>query len=210
MSEEIKSKKQRTVIYIDGFNLYFGMKDNGWKRYYWLDLWKFGEAISQDREVISVKYFTAIVSKPAAKNVRQRKFISAQKTLNNPPDIIKGKYYSKTKHCLSCEEPYERHEEKMTDVNIATHLVNDAWLDLYDVAIVVSGDSDLSTPIRTVNNQFEDKKVIVGFPPNRHSKQLKGLGSWFPIHESTFKKCQLPDVIEREGKQALTRPDRWK
>ena len=28
----------RVISYIDGFNLYFGLKDKGWKRYYWLDL----------------------------------------------------------------------------------------------------------------------------------------------------------------------------
>jgi len=29
---------QRVITYIDGFNLYFGLKDKGWKRYYWLNL----------------------------------------------------------------------------------------------------------------------------------------------------------------------------
>ena len=29
---------ERVIAYIDGFNLYFGLKSKGWKRYYWRDL----------------------------------------------------------------------------------------------------------------------------------------------------------------------------
>ena len=29
---------QRVAVYIDGFNLYYGLKSKGWSRYYWLDL----------------------------------------------------------------------------------------------------------------------------------------------------------------------------
>ena len=31
---------ERVIVYIDGFNLYFGLKSKGWKRYYWLNLQK--------------------------------------------------------------------------------------------------------------------------------------------------------------------------
>ncbi|RPH91946.1 MAG: NYN domain-containing protein [Calditrichaeota bacterium] len=34
---------QRVIAYIDGFNLYFGLKSKGWKRYYWLNLQKLVE-----------------------------------------------------------------------------------------------------------------------------------------------------------------------
>ena len=32
------SAPRRLIAYIDGFNLYFGLKEKGWKRYYWLDM----------------------------------------------------------------------------------------------------------------------------------------------------------------------------
>ena len=35
-------------------------------------------------------------------------------------------------------------EEKGSDVNLAVHLLNDAWLDRYECAVVVSNDSDLA------------------------------------------------------------------
>jgi hypothetical protein len=29
---------ERVIAYIDGFNLYFGLKSTGWKKFYWLNL----------------------------------------------------------------------------------------------------------------------------------------------------------------------------
>ena len=29
---------ERVIAYIDGFNLYYGISDKGWRRYLWLDL----------------------------------------------------------------------------------------------------------------------------------------------------------------------------
>ena len=37
-------KKQKVIVYVDGFNFYYGLKgDPKWKRYYWLDIVKFFE-----------------------------------------------------------------------------------------------------------------------------------------------------------------------
>jgi len=30
----------RVIAYIDGYNLYYGLREQGWKRYYWLNLQK--------------------------------------------------------------------------------------------------------------------------------------------------------------------------
>ena len=29
---------RRVAVYVDGFNLYYGLRSKGWRRYYWLDL----------------------------------------------------------------------------------------------------------------------------------------------------------------------------
>ena len=39
MGEQDASPK-RVLAYVDGFNLYFGLKDSGWQRYYWLNIQK--------------------------------------------------------------------------------------------------------------------------------------------------------------------------
>jgi uncharacterized LabA/DUF88 family protein len=52
-----------------------------------------------------------------------------------------------------------RAEEKGSDVNLAIHLVNDAWKDLYDVALIISNDADLRGAMDMVKN--ERKKEIM-------------------------------------------------
>ena len=50
----------RVISYIDGFNLYFGLKDKGWKRYYWLDLAALSGALLKPGQTLeSTHYFTA-------------------------------------------------------------------------------------------------------------------------------------------------------
>lgn len=41
-----------------------------------------------------------------------------------------------------------KNEEKGSDVNLAIHLLNDAWNNRFDVAVVVSNDSDLAEAMR--------------------------------------------------------------
>ncbi len=48
-------------------------------------------------------------------------------------------------------------EEKGSDVNLAAHVLNDAWLDKYDCAVVISNDSDLAEPLRLVREQNKKK-----------------------------------------------------
>jgi uncharacterized LabA/DUF88 family protein len=43
-----------------------------------------------------------------------------------------------------------KNEEKGSDVNLALHLLNDAWQDAFDCAVVVSNDSDLAEALRMV------------------------------------------------------------
>lgn len=75
--------------------------------------------------------------------------------------------------CFSCGNEWLRHEEKKTDVNIAVRILDDAYDDRFDKAIVVSGDSDLVPAIQSVYTRFPEKRIIVAFPPKRNSAELK-------------------------------------
>ena len=54
----------------------------------------------------------------------------------------------------------------MSAVNLAPHLLKDGFLDLYDVAIVITNDTDLCEPIRFVRNTIGKETIIVR-PVNR-------------------------------------------
>jgi hypothetical protein len=54
-------KKQKTIVYIDGFNLYYGsLKGTPYK---WLDLKAlFTKLLNKHNTIIEIKYFTARIS----------------------------------------------------------------------------------------------------------------------------------------------------
>ena len=78
---------RRVMMYVDGFNLYYGLKSKGWKRYYWLDIRRMAERMLRpDQELVAVRYFTAAVQprpNDPGKPVRQRAYLEALATLRN-------------------------------------------------------------------------------------------------------------------------------
>ena len=57
--------------------------------------------------------------------------------------LILGKYLKKSITCFKCGNVIHTHEEKETDVRIATQIVADAYQKNCDISIVVSADSDM-------------------------------------------------------------------
>lgn len=96
----------RVISYIDGFNLYFGLKNKGWKRYYWLDL----EALSADlllpgQTLLATHYFTArlrLAANNQADKQRQDDYLDALATRNNL-NIHYGHYLQKNRQCRQCK-----------------------------------------------------------------------------------------------------------
>ena len=52
----------RTIIYVDGFNLYYGAVKN--TPHKWLNLQRYFEMIRQNDDVLAIKYFTALITGP--------------------------------------------------------------------------------------------------------------------------------------------------
>ena len=98
----------------------------------------------------------------------------------------------------------------MTDVNISVELLTDARDDLFDTAIVISADSDLSRPITAIRERFPDKRVIVTFPPNRFSHRLQTVATAsLAIGRDKLRNSQLPESVARQDGYLLTRPSMW-
>lgn len=101
-------------------------------------------------------------------------------------------------------------EEKGSDVNLAAHLINDAWKGRFKAAVVVSNDSDLAEAIRIVR---QERKLPVGIMnPQRRSKkrmavQLARVAS-FHVRLSTgdLAAAQLPNPIPGTS---LSKPASW-
>ena len=54
-------------------------------------------------------------------------------------------------------------EKNGSDVNLAAHLLNDAWKNLFGVAVVISNDTDLVVPIRMVTSERK-RPVFIACP----------------------------------------------
>ncbi len=201
---------ERVIAYVDGYNLYYGLRAKGWRRFYWLNVQAMVEhLLKPDQTLVTVKYFTTIVKHPADRNKRQMVFLEALRTLSDF-EIYYGHFLSDRVVCRNCGYTYETYHEKMTDVNISVQLMSDVFQDRFDVVLIISADSDLVGPVQAVRRLSRDKRVIVAFPPERFSSALKRIadGHLF-INRDVLAKSQFPDAIAKPAGFVLRRPERW-
>ena len=209
---EIATQPIRVITYIDGFNLYFGLKTKGYRRYYWLDVERMAENLLRPgQQLLAVKYFTADIKAGTDKHWRQQTYLDAL-TVNCPKlTIIRGRYLIKERQCSHCGNVARIPEEKKTDVNIASHMLVDAFTGQFDMAFLVSGDSDLVPPIEMMRQHHPAVRVIVAFPPGRTSDDLKKIAhASFWINEKTLRISQLPSPVTKPNGYQLHRPGSWK
>jgi uncharacterized LabA/DUF88 family protein len=199
----------KTIVYIDGFNLYYrALKDS---RFKWLDLGAlFQRVLSEKNQIVGIKYFTAKVSGniyDPGKPTRQQVYLRALARCTPPVEIYYGHFLSHEVNAplanpgLNSVKPPKfvrviKTEEKGSDVNLATHLLNDAWLDNYDCGVVVSNDSDIAEAMRLVKTH--QKKCIGVLTPGRSttSEQLRKHADFVRrIREGSLRDCQFPDHI---------------
>ena len=208
--------KPRTNVYIDGFNLFYGaLKGTPYK---WLNLRRLSELLLPTNDVRTVKYFTAqVTSRPGKPNqgIHQQFYLRALKTL---PDleIVFGHFLTSRVRMplvnpvrgLSHSVEVIKTEEKGSDVNMATHLIHDAHQGVFDVAVLITNDSDLLGPIEIVQQEL-GLPVGVITPHKRFACVL--------AKEATFKKrirtgvlraSQFPETLT-DALGAFRKPSTW-
>jgi hypothetical protein len=203
-------RKNRVVAYIDGFNLYYGMRSAHYRRFLWLDLKKLVQNLcSPLDDVVEVKYFTSRISEPEDKRLRQTTYIEAL-VHHSSCTVIPGTFLKDTVTCKACGAEEHFHNEKMTDVNIATAMIVDAYTNAFETALLISGDSDLVPALKAVRIVKSDAKLVVAFPPNRYSNIIARLtDNAYCIGRGKFSKSLLPETVKVKGKPALHRPAEW-
>lgn len=172
------------------------------------------QALSQnllkpDQALVHTKYFTSRVAAPPDKVQRQTDYIEALQTLSDI-SIFYGKYQLNPHTCFNCGYVHNAPSEKMTDVNIAVELMQDAFQNAFDVAILISADSDLVAPVQAVRRLFPNKKIIVACPPGRYSVHLASMAAHFQIGRGPIAKSQFPDEVRTASGIILKRPSPWR
>lgn len=254
------------MVYVDGFNLYYGsLRGTPFK---WLNLKEFSERLlPPKREINKIKYYTARVSGSADPDQprRQQIYLSALATVpeisvhygnflsknvwrpvlnlpvanipleltgqvilsageylvqKTPPEILPVGSYPvrrpENQQSRKLQKPKPNAvktnvhwmEEKGSDVNLACHLVDDAWKDAFDIAVVVSNDTDLVEPIRLVIT--ERRKLVTVVCPARKwgvAPALKAVASSVKhIHHSVLRDSQFPSPLPGTS---IFKPSTW-
>ncbi len=200
----------RIAVFVDGFNLYHAIDAvPALHKYKWLDLAKLARCfVLPSDEVKAVFYFTAYATWAPEKVEKHKNYVRALEWEGVKP--VFGQFRRKDKRCPKCRQPYNTFEEKETDVNIAIRLFQTAISDLYDTAIIISGDSDLIPAIEAVKQTFPNKKIIVVIPIGRRAEALKQTAhGHMKLKVHHLESCQFQSVINKDG-VTLKRPDSWK
>ena len=201
---------ERVNVYVDGFNLYFGMMEAGFSYCRWLNVKALAQNLLQNnQQLMEVKYFTTRVSNNPDKQKRQSTYLDA--LYNEGIKIIYGQYQNNNLECHRCGHIWMAANEKMTDVNIATNILVDAYQDKYDMAMLVSGDSDLVPPIKAVHEHFPSKRVFVAFPPKRHNNTAAAVAKGsLTIGRKKLVESQLNSSIQKKSDSfTLNKPTDW-
>ena len=206
----------RTYIYVDGFNLYYrSLKKTPFK---WLDLsGLFRDVLKPHHDILKIKYFTARVSaRPNDPSEPRRQIAYLRALRHHCPEVEAyfGHFLTHKVKALLADTGNRRRlvnvvrtEEKGSDVNLAVHLLNDAWLDVYDCAVVVTNDSDIAEGMRLVK-KHKRKWIGLVTPGTSHPSQELLAHADFSrrIRESALRKNQLPSPIPGTN---ITKPSNW-
>jgi len=198
------------ALYIDGFNLYHGLKSKHGRKFLWLDL----EAVAQrllrpGQQLVAVRYFTASVRNDPPAQARQNAYIGALRVATSV-DIVLGRFQEKHPSCFRCGSTWRTYEEKETDVNIAVAMLEDGVNEVFDTAVVLSADSDLCPAVRALGRLRPQKRVVAVFPPHRRSDDLRRVvHASFTLGDALIRQSQLPATITEASGTTYQRPPRW-
>lgn len=210
-----EESKIRTIVYVDSFNLYYGaLKRTSYK---WLDLDKLFSLVLRKNDIRKIKYFTARMESTPHKPSRatnQQLYLRALATLPTV-EIHFGRFLTSTTRMPLADLTARprtveviKTEEKGSDVNLGVHLVTDAFDDKFDLAVVVSNDSDLLLPIQIVRSRFGKQVGILNPHPN-HARSLKENSDWmWPLRRGPLSASQFPDQL-RDAAGLLRKPPTW-
>lgn len=201
-------------VYIDGFNLYYGaVKSSPFK---WLDLGALCRRMLPGDRIQTIKYFTAILSaRPGDPDLptRQQIYLRALRTIPTL-SIVYGHFLTHScRMVLTGSNPpkkvwVDKTEEKGSDVNIATHLLHDAFHRRFEVGVLLTNDSDLLEPVRIVRRDIGLPIGILN-PHQHHSKVLVAEATFMKrIRQSDLAACQFAAILT-DGKGKFHKPDAW-
>ncbi len=215
-----------TYVYVDGLNLYYGALYG--TPFRWLDIAALCSRLLPRHTIDHIWYFTArVVGHPHDSDapLRQDIYLRALKTIPNLTINDDSRFSRRIILLPQFPLAYPNNrpirppqqvqvlklEEKRSDVNLASTLLDDCFRNHFDEAVVISNDSDLTTPIKLITtNRHKRIGVINPHPPRKLSRELTNVASWYmrTINRSALARCQFaPSLTDTRG--TFTKPSTW-
>lgn len=210
----------RTNVYVDGFNLFYGCVKGTPHR--WLDLARLSRKIFPSNDIRRIRYFTALVNAPLNDPQKQQRQLTYIRALETIPGLsVHLGQFSRHRVVRDLANPKPGGprqvevidpKEKGSDVALATYLLVDGFQGDYDVAVVISNDSDLCLPIEKVRTELGRTVVVVSpalFAGRRPSYQLRQVASFFmTIRHSSLAASHFPTTLTDTAGQII-KPAKW-
>ena len=161
-----------------------------------------------------VRYFSAYANhfsgtKHYGRLVRHREYVKALKAKNI--ECHMGKFatrYLKYFGGKQYKAQWRKREEKQTDVALGSYLIRDAYCNEFDIALVISVDTDMIPAFEIMRDDFPNKQAICVAPPGRsHHRDLQSVASGIvTIKRSQIEKSLFSRYVRKNGAVAANRP----
>lgn len=208
------------ILYVDGFNLYKRRLQGS--PFKWLNLATMADLLFQDFTVTKVRYFTAAVKhQPHDPHVRNRQLTYLRALATESRVSVHEGHFRLDKvpmpvHPLEYDDSgrpvtvlVRKTEEKGSDVNLASHLLMDAFTCSADAFAVLSNDSDLAEPMRMVRQDLRRMTALVT-PDGSPAAQLIATrpSTHRQLRDGLLEAAQFPAIV-RDEHGSIRRPGTW-
>lgn len=217
-----EAARPTAAVYIDGFNLYRRLL-NAQPTLKWLDIAKMSDLLLPTFEVVRIRYFTAMIRASVGTDPqspqRQQTYIRALRT-SSRVSIHLGAFRIDKRtmpvHPARLDANGDlvtarvrKTEEKGSDVNLAAHMLVDAFHGAADTFFLLSNDSDFTDAFRLVRDEAGRDIGLIS-PTERPSASLLSVVTTHirKIRTGVLQASQLPPTVrDREG--SIHRPAAW-
>ena len=152
----------------------------------------------------------------------------AKHLLSSDPDVVKrheeyikclkatgvivelADFKPKEIYCNNCKNIILRHEEKETDVAIASKIFELFHNNDCDIIVVVSGDTDIKPAIESAKRLYADKQILFAFPHRRKNGILVNIApESFRLKKERYLKHQFSDPFDIGNGDLIPKPPSW-
>jgi uncharacterized LabA/DUF88 family protein len=197
---------ERAIAYIDGFNLHHAIDTLSRPYLKWVNPWDLVESFLREGQTLTaVNYYSAYPTWLPPEFARHRQYVRAIAATGVTAHM--SQFATRQRRCFTCGASWESHEEKQTDVRMAVDLVSDALEDKFDMAVVITADSDLRPAVAKVRATL-GKRLLMIAPPGRFSR-ARDLQHNIAITPGRIVRHLFPQQIIQDGQIVATRPPEY-